>query len=147
MYNDVHLRVARSYTSSADSPFSLISSLRLSGLPSTLTHSTPPPPVYFHSHRPPSYVVLLYSHHITIPLQPSFLDFLCDFPHFLCPCFRTGMPFSIIDVTNASWGASLFFSRYPENACLNEILVLVSACMPKVFHCILIVWSKTSRLV
>ena len=33
-------------------------------------------PMYFHFHRPPSYVVLLSSHHMLIPIQPPFLDFL-----------------------------------------------------------------------
>ena len=40
--------------------------------------------MYFHYHRPPSYVVFLSSHHMPIPLQPSFLYFMCDFPHFRC---------------------------------------------------------------
>ena len=26
-------------------------------------------------------------HHMPIPLQPPFLDFLCDFPHFCCPSY------------------------------------------------------------
>ena len=71
MYDDILcLHVARSYTSSAYSPFSLIaSSLRYSSLPSTL---------YFHFHLLSSNVVFLSSHRMSIPLQPNFLDFLCD---------------------------------------------------------------------
>ena len=71
-----------SYTSSADSPFSLMSSFTLSnhlflGLPL-------PSPLYFHYHRPPSYVVFLSSHHTPIPHQPYLLYIVCDFPHFCC---------------------------------------------------------------
>ena len=74
-----------SYTSSADSLF-LISSVTNSVQPSSLRSSSLPSLLYFHSHHPPSYVVLLSSHHMPIPLHPHFLDFLCcDFPHFRCP--------------------------------------------------------------
>ena len=81
----IRLHVARSYTSSPDSPFSFIPSFTLSnhlllGLPLPL-----PSPLYFHFHRPPSYVVFLSSHHMRIPLQPPFLDFSCNFPHSRCP--------------------------------------------------------------
>ena len=81
MYDDIPLHVVRSYTSSADSPFPLISSFTLSnhlflGLPLFLL------PCTFNS-----YVVLLCSYHMLIPLQPPFLDFLCDFPHFRSPSF------------------------------------------------------------
>ena len=55
--------------------------------PSSLRSSSLPSPLYFHYHRPPSYVVLLSSHHMPIPLQPSFLYFLCDFPNFSCPSY------------------------------------------------------------
>ena len=44
-------------------------------------------PLYLHFHRPPSYVVFLSSHHMPIPHQPSFMDFLCDSPHFRCPSY------------------------------------------------------------
>ena len=59
-------------------------------IPHTLQPSSPrssslPSPLYFHIHRPPSYVVLLSSHHTLIPLQPPFPDFLWDLPHFCCP--------------------------------------------------------------
>ena len=80
---DIRLHVARSYTSSADSPFSLISSFTLSN---QLLLALPSP-VYFHFHRPPSHVVFLSCHHMPIPLQPLFLDFLCDFHHFRCPSY------------------------------------------------------------
>ena len=70
MYDDICLHLARSYTSSSD--FVQPSSLRSSFVPC-------------HFHRPPSYVVLLSSHHMPIPLQPPFLDILCNFPHFRCP--------------------------------------------------------------
>ena len=55
--------------------------------PSSLSSSSLsiPSPLYFHYHRPPSYAVFLSSHHMPIPLQPCFLYFLCDFPHFRCP--------------------------------------------------------------
>ena len=53
-------------------------SLRSSSLPSRL---------YLHFHRPPSYAVFLSSHHMPIPLQHSFLDFLCDFHNFRCPSY------------------------------------------------------------
>ena len=56
-----------------DSPFSLISSLTVFQ-PSLRTSS--PPPFYFHSHRLPSYEVLLSLHNMPIPLQPPFLGFL-----------------------------------------------------------------------
>ena len=86
--NDIRLHVARSYTSSPDNPFSLISpslcqlsSLRPSSLPS---------PLYFNFHRPPSYLMLLSSQHMPILLQPPFLNFLCDFPNFRC------LPYSFI---------------------------------------------------
>ena len=86
IYDDIRLHVARSYTSSADSPFSLISSFTVSnhlllGLPLFLL------PFTFFFHRPPSYVVFLSSHHMPIPLQSSFLYFLCDFPHFRCSSY------------------------------------------------------------
>ena len=55
--------------------------------PSSLRSSALPSPLYFHYHRPPSYVVFLSSHHMPIPLQPSFLYFLCAFPHFRCPSY------------------------------------------------------------
>ena len=55
--------------------------------PYSLRHSSPPSPLYFNFHRPPSYVVFLSYHHMPIPLQPTFLDFLCDFPHFRCPSY------------------------------------------------------------
>ena len=79
MYDDIRLHVARSYTSSADSPFSLMSSFTLFnhlllGLPLFLLPVISLPwPSFLRS-------VPLSSHHIPIPLQPSFLDFLCDFP-------------------------------------------------------------------
>ena len=82
MYDDIHLHVARSHTSSAD--FDIIlnfvqpSYLRFSSLPSSL---------YFHFHRHPSYAVFLSSRHMRIPFQPHLLDFLCDFPHFRCPSY------------------------------------------------------------
>ena len=59
-----------------------------------IPHSVQPSSLYirpssfprsFYFHRPPSYVVLLSSRHMPIPLQPSFLDVLCDFSHFRCP--------------------------------------------------------------
>ena len=53
--------------------------------PSSLRYSSLPSPLYFHFHRPPSYAVFLSCHHMPIQLQPPFLDFLCDFPHFRCP--------------------------------------------------------------
>ena len=86
MYDDIRLHVARSYTSSADSPFSLMSSFTLSNhlLLGLLSF---PSLLYFHYHCPPSYVVFLFSHHMPVPLQPSFLYFICDFPHFRCPSY------------------------------------------------------------
>ena len=59
MFHDICLHVARSYTSSPDSPFSFISSLTLSN--HSLRPSSLPPPLYFHFHHTPSYVVLLSS--------------------------------------------------------------------------------------
>ena len=47
--------------------------------PSSLRSSSLPSPLYFHYHRPPSYVVFLSYRHMSIPLQPSFLYFLCDY--------------------------------------------------------------------
>ena len=49
--------------------------------------SSLPSPVSLHFHRPPSYLVFLSSHHMPISLQPPFLNFLCDFPHFRCPSY------------------------------------------------------------
>ena len=68
MYDDIRLRVSRSYTASADSPLSLIVSVTLSnhlflGLPS---------PVYFHFNRTTSYVALITYRHMDIPLQTPF---------------------------------------------------------------------------
>ena len=74
MYGDMRLRVARSYTSSADSPFSLMSFFYVQ--PSSLRFSSLPSPLYFHYHRPLSYSVFLSSHPTPIPLHPPFLDFL-----------------------------------------------------------------------
>ena len=62
MYDDIRLHVARSYTSSADSPFSLISLYFVQ--PSSLRYSSLPSPLHLHFHRPPSYVVFLSSHHM-----------------------------------------------------------------------------------
>ena len=72
MCDDISLHVARSYTSSADSPFSLMSSFTLSNHQDSLRSSclSIPSPLYFHYHRPPSYAVFLSSHHMPIPLQP-----------------------------------------------------------------------------
>ena len=53
--------------------------------PSSLRSPSLPSPLYFHYHRSPSYVVFLSSHHMPIPLKPSFLYFLCVFPHFCGP--------------------------------------------------------------
>ena len=39
-----------------------------------------PSPLYFHLHCPPSYVALLSSHCVLLPLHPPFLDFRC--PHY-----------------------------------------------------------------
>ena len=52
-------------------------------------YSSLPSPLYFLFNRPPSYIVLLSSHHIPMPLQvqPPFLGFLCDLSNlqtFLC---------------------------------------------------------------
>ena len=85
MYDDISLHVARSYTSSAYSPFSLMLSFNLSNHNYSLRSSSLPSPLYFHYHRPPPYAVFLSSHHMPIPLLPSFLYFLCDFPHFRWP--------------------------------------------------------------
>ena len=65
VYDDIRLHVARSYTSSADNPFSLISSFILSNHLLFVVLSFPPPS-------------FLRSHHVPTPLQPPFLDFLCD---------------------------------------------------------------------
>ena len=86
--DDIRLHVAQSYTSSADSPFSLRSSFTLSnhlllGIPLFLLPCRP----YIHYHRPHSYVLFRSSHYKSIPLQPTFLYFLCDFPHFRCPSY------------------------------------------------------------
>ena len=59
MYDDIRLHVAWSCTSSADSPFSLISPLTLSYHILLARPSSLPSSFYFHFHRPPSYVVLL----------------------------------------------------------------------------------------
>ena len=44
-----------------------------------------PSPLCFHFHCPLSYTMLFSSHHMPIPFQPPFLDFLCDFTQFRCP--------------------------------------------------------------
>ena len=77
--DDIRRHVARSHSSTADSPFHHFVGtppIRPSSLPSTL---------YFDFHRPPSYVVLLSSRHMPIPLQPPFLDFISDSTLFRCP--------------------------------------------------------------
>ena len=53
--------------------------------PSSLRPSSLPSPLYFNFHRPPSHVLFLSSHHMPIPLQPYFLNFLSDFPTFVVP--------------------------------------------------------------
>ena len=55
--------------------------------PSSLRSSSLPSPLYFNFHRPPSNAVFLHSHHMPIPLQPPFLDFLAMFPFSLSPLF------------------------------------------------------------
>ena len=82
MYGDIRLHVAvlaRSYTSSSRQ--SLLFDISLHSVESSsLRSSSPPSPLYFHSHCPPSYVVFFSSHHMLIPLHShSFQDFLCDF--------------------------------------------------------------------
>ena len=98
---DLQRYVARSYTSSRDGPFSLMSSLTLSnnlllGFPLFLLPYTSisiallpmwcsclPSPLYFHFHCPPSYVVLLSSFSLILPFpSPSFLR---SAPVFLLP--------------------------------------------------------------
>ena len=86
MYYDIRLHVAWSYTSSPDSPFSLMSSFTLSnhlllGLPIFLVLSLPSPSFLrcaplFSSHA-----------HTT---SASFSGFFCDFPNFRC------RPYSLI---------------------------------------------------
>ena len=88
-YDDIRLHVALFYTPSADSPFSLISSFTLPNhlllcLPLFLLPCTF---IIIAQIRPPSYMVFLSSHHMPIPLQPSFLYFVCDFRHFRCPSY------------------------------------------------------------
>ena len=80
-YDDIRLHVARPYISSAD----IFDIILCFVQPSSLRYSSLPSPLYLHFHRPPSYVVFLSSHHIPIPLQPSFMDFLCDSPTFVVP--------------------------------------------------------------
>ena len=74
MYDDIRLHVARSYTSSADSPFSLMSSFTLSN------HLLLCLPLF-----------LLPYTFITIALLPTTSTFCpvfsCDFPHFRCPSY------------------------------------------------------------
>ena len=55
--------------------------------PSSLLSSSLPSPLFLHFLRPSSCILFLSSHHMPIPLQPSLLDFLCDFPHFRCPSY------------------------------------------------------------
>ena len=64
---DVCHYVARSYTSSPDSPFSLISSLTL---PNHLLLDLPP--LYFHSHPLPSFLLTFFTSHARYHLPPSF---------------------------------------------------------------------------
>ena len=88
MYDDIHIHVARSYTSSADRPFTLISSFTCPSISSSAFHFLSCfSHMYFHFHSPPSYVVHLSSHHMSILLRPPFLDFLCDFPHLRRPSY------------------------------------------------------------
>ena len=90
MYDDIRLHVALSYVdiiSRQSLLFYVILLLLYCVQPSSLRSSSLPSPLYFHYHRPPSYIVFLSSHHMPIPLQPSFLYYLCDFPHFHCPSY------------------------------------------------------------
>ena len=48
-------------------------------LPSSPPLALPIPP------SPPSYIILLSSHHVPMPSRPPFLDALRDFPRFRCP--------------------------------------------------------------
>ena len=71
IYDDINLHVAQSYTSSADSSFSMISPLTLSNhVPSLELFS----PFYFHFHRPPPFLLSAPSLLITCHLHFNLLS-------------------------------------------------------------------------
>ena len=86
----VFLKLTQSCTSSPDI---------LTPLPQICSHTVPPPPLYpsspplpliIPSHLPPSYIIILASHHMPISSQPPFLYILRDFSHFHCPSLLVG---------------------------------------------------------
>ena len=95
MFDDIRLHVARSHTSSADSP-SLSDIIPHSIKPSPLRPSFLPPSLYFHFHLPPSYVVLLSSHHITCPYHFNFLS--CTFFE-ISPTFVVSIVVNIVNLS------------------------------------------------
>ena len=74
MYDDIHVHVAWSYISGEPHFLPrqslLFDIITHSVQPSSLRPSYLPSPMYFHFHRPPSYIGFLSSHHMPIPLQP-----------------------------------------------------------------------------
>ena len=75
MYDDIHLHVAWSYIL-LPLQFHLFDTNPHSVQPSSLRPSSLPPRLYFHFNRPPSYVVLTFSHPVPILLHSPFLAFL-----------------------------------------------------------------------
>ena len=74
-----------------DSPCLLFDITLHSSQPSSPRHSSLPPPLYLHFHRPSSYVVLFPSHHMPLlTSSASSLELLFDFSHFRC------LPYSLI---------------------------------------------------
>ena len=106
--------------------------------PSSLRPSSLPSPLYFHFHRHPSYVVLLSSHHMPIPLQPSFLDFLCDFPQYRCPIILSFLILSSLTSSlSSAWNRLLSSHDKITLSCqlIYTIILLKSVCLLVFANC------------
>ena len=145
MYGDIH--VARSYTSSARQ--SLLFDITLyfvqsSSLRSSSLHS----PLYFHFHCFPSYVVFLSSHHMPIPLQPPFLDFLCDSPTFVVALILSFLLLyslvtphihrSILISATSNFISCAFFNAHVSALYISAGLTTVLYTFPLIFRFILL---------
>ena len=87
MYDDIiRLHVARSCTSSADSPFSLFDFIPHSVQPSSLRSSCLPSPLYFHFHRPSSASLC---HCSNVGSKQD--DVLCMSPALFCPARKRSL--------------------------------------------------------
>ena len=104
MYDDIHLRIAWSCTSSPDIPFSDI--FRHFVQPFSLRSSSLSSPLYYHYHRPPSYVVLLSSHHFNL-LSWTFFDDISS--TFILPPPLTSNPIQFFTYGHPSYHLHFYY--------------------------------------